>query len=346
MPTRLEDQLNELNEYCSDFRKLSERSNKLASWGLPELSKDNRATDSEGLVGRIESEFGKADSLANFFQTKSDRLFKAFSLVAAVLGFLFLSYAKLVASNTLLYSYVALFLVGYLIFKITASRRWFAKHIMYRVVAETLRIKFFLRLAGADHLVDVGRVARLAGIEKFSGFDWIHHVFKNAEPVANNMEDSADAESRVEEARRLWVDDQSSYFSKKIHSMHARHHRVERIKGGLLLATLVGIVVLVLFKHPLHAEIPATHIEYKKLLVFFMGLFPFWVGVWEIYHNKMATKELLWQYRNQAEAFALSKFQLDRAGSAGTPARDIGQPCNRLAFRELSLDDPAIPSGA
>ena len=97
--------------------------------------------------------------------------------------------------------------------------------------------------------------------------------------------------------------------------MHHKYHQVERIKQFLLAATLGGIFVLVVFKYPLLAEIPGTELPYKKLLVFFMGLFPFWLGVWEIYHNKMATKELLWQYRNQADAFALAEIQLDHAES-------------------------------
>jgi hypothetical protein len=114
--------------------------------------------------------------------------------------------------------------------------------------------------------------------------------------------------------------------------MHHRHHRVERIKAGLLLATLVGIAVLILFKYPLLAEIPGTEIQYKKLVVFFMGLFPFWLGVWEIYHNKMATKELLWQYRNQADAFALTEFQLGRGGDAERQQELIADLATRALF--------------
>jgi hypothetical protein len=44
-----------------------------------------------------------------------------------------------------------------------AGRRWFAKHLTYRVLAETMRAKFYLRLAGADHLADAGAVLSLSG---------------------------------------------------------------------------------------------------------------------------------------------------------------------------------------
>lgn len=316
MPSSLQSQLTQLDDYGADFDALEKSSKELPTWGLPDVSAETRARDKERLLDQIEREFNHADSLALFYQSKSDRLFKGFSLAAAVMGLLFLSYAKLVASNALLYGYLALFVAGFVIFKIAGSRRWFAKHIMYRVVAETLRIKFFLRLAGADTRVDVGRIAHLAGIDKFSGFSWIGHVFKRAEPLFPEQIQTDDALAQIDEARRLWVADQSAYFSKKIHVMHHGHHRVEQIKQGLLLATIVGIFVLILFKYPLLTHIPGTELQYKKLLVFFMGLFPFWLGVWEIYHGKMATKELLWQYRNQANAFAQTEYRLSRVEKA------------------------------
>jgi hypothetical protein len=315
MPESLCEQLAQINSYHADYSSICKRSGAPQTWGLPDIPEHYREADPEGLLDHIEQAFERADGLASYYQLRSDRLFKVFSLVAGVLGLLFLIYAKLVASNTFLYAYVALFAGGFLAFRIAGSKKWFAKHIMYRVVAETMRIKFFLRIARADDRVAVGKIARQAGIYKFSGFSWIGHLFKGAEPVLNSQVSTQVSGAHLDEARRLWVADQSAYFGKKIRSMHHKHHRVERIKQFLLGATVVGIVVLILFKYPLMNEIPGTELQYKKLIVFFMGLFPFWLGVWEIYHNKMATKELLWQYRNQGEAFALTDFQMGHAGS-------------------------------
>ena len=63
-----------------------------------------------------------------------------------------------------------------------------------------------------------------------------------------------------------------------------------------------------------------------------MGLLPFWVGVWELYHNKMATKELLWQFRNQAENFALAEFQLDRAVDLDSKRRIMADIATKALF--------------
>jgi len=326
MPEPLSLQLDEFNSYNAEISAIKD--DKRPSWGLPDISDEFRQDE---LLTEIEDEFERADGLAVHYQSKSDSLFKAFSLMACALGFLFLTYAKLLASNVFLYGYMALFVAGFVIFRVAANRHWFAKHIMYRVIAETLRIKFFLRLAKADHLVDVSAIAHQAGIDKFTGFSWISHVFKSAEPVVANKPAAQDAES-VDEARRLWVADQSSYFAKKIHVMHHAHHRVERIKQFLLGATAVGIVVLILFKYPLMNHIPGTELQYKKLLVFFMGLFPFLLGVWELYHNKMATKELLWQYRNQADAFALTEFQMNHDESPAHQRKVLASLASNALF--------------
>jgi hypothetical protein len=61
-----------------------------------------------------------------------------------------------------------------------------------------------------------------------------------------------------------------------------------------------------------HANEP---VSVKTLLLFLMGLLPFLLGVWEVHSNKLATKELLWQYRNQADYFALAARELEAATS-------------------------------
>jgi hypothetical protein len=233
-------------------------------------------------------------------------------------------YAKLVASNIFLYGYVILFVASFAIYMLAANRQWLAKHIMYRLIAETLRVRFFLRRAGADHLVNLTSIARLSGIDRLDRFGWILQLFKDSEPISQSSAVDEDLSgSLLSTAKEQWVDDQSQYFSNKIRSMHKEHHRVERIKATLIMIVLAAVVVLIFFKYPLLTNMPGSEISYKSFLVFLMGLFPFWLAVWELYHNKMATKELLWQYRNQANSFALAEYQLDQSGNIDERRRVI-----------------------
>ena len=40
------------------------------------------------------------------------------------------------------------------------------------------------------------------------------------------------------------------------------------------------------------------------------------LGVWELHQNKMAVRELLWQYRNQLDHFSRARARLTHTSSA------------------------------
>jgi hypothetical protein len=67
---------------------------------------------------------------------------------------------------------------------------------------------------------------------------------------------------------------------------------------------------------PLHEHLLGA-ITWKDGVLFFMGLLPVWLGIWELYQNKMAMRELLWQYRNQLGHFTIAELQLSRSTAAG-----------------------------
>jgi cadmium resistance protein CadD (predicted permease) len=72
-------------------------------------------------------------------------------------------------------------------------------------------------------------------------------------------------------------------------------------------------VVLVTFSHRLAEMAIGLGFSGKDLLLFVMGLLPVWLGIWELYQDKMATRELLWQYRNQLSHFLRAKIELTQA---------------------------------
>ena len=47
----------------------------------------------------------------------------------------------------------------------------------------------------------------------------------------------------------------------------------------------------------------------KDVIIFLMGLLPVLLGIWELYQNKKAMRELLWQYRNQLGHFTRAELQ-------------------------------------
>ncbi len=244
-----------------------------------------------------------ADSLALYHQTRSDRLFKLFSMMAATMGLLFLVYAKLAAVQWLLIGYLALFFGGVFLNSRGSNKEWFTRHLVYRCLAETLRIRFYLDLAGAHDRVNIQALLQTTGISNFRGFSWIRYVLRSTRPVPYELTPEA-AEPRIEAARINWIEDQANYFHRKTHGLHQHHHKLEKIKQWVVGGLVVAAIILVFFKKILIGIDLGGHLTLKTLLIFFMGLLPFWLGVWEIYQNKMAIKELMWQYQNQWERFS------------------------------------------
>jgi translation initiation factor 2 beta subunit (eIF-2beta)/eIF-5 len=257
-----------------------------------------------------------ADSLALYFQARSDRLFKWFSLMTALMGVLFLVYAKLAAVPVLLVGYLALFFGGVFLHKRGGKRQWFTRHLVYRCLAETMRVRFFLDLAGARDGANIHTLLETTGINKFRGFSWIRHVLQSTNPVTDlSAMETAAAEDRIDLARRLWIEDQANYFERKTHQLHLHHLKLEKIKKWVIWGLIAATVGLVFFKKFFLGIELGGHLSLKTLIIFLMGLLPFWLGVWEVYQSKMAVKELMWQYRNQSDNYSSTNRMLRNSTS-------------------------------
>ena len=316
MPHSLAEQFVELNTYNREFERLRAKGafDRLDSL-QPTIGSIDSRPDRESLQ-RIDEEYGKSDALAIYFQRHSDRLFRWFSYTASMMALLFLIYAKLWANSVLLSVYLTLLLLSVVVFHRLRSRQWFSKHLVYRVLAETMRIKFFLRAAGADRLVSATELINLTGIDQFSGFSWIGNLLKNVEPLDARDSDANGANrARLESIHRHWVVGQQEYFRRRVRALERDHRRLEVLKSALLYAIARFALVLLVFAVPLHEHLLAA-VTWKDVVMFLMGLLPVWLGIWELYQNKMAMRELLWQYRNQLGHFTIADLQLSRSAAA------------------------------
>ena len=249
----------------------------------------------------IDEAFIKADNVAIYNQKKSDFQFKLFGYMAALMGVCFLVYAKVIAAKLLIIAYALLFLSGFIIFKLTRKHHWFTHHLSSRITAETLRVKFYLALAGVKSRLNTEHLFKLSGLHHFEGFNWILWLDKPIN-MTLNRDPKAD-EHLIDIVSEEWVRDQSEYFHKKSHQLHNQHHKLERIKQVLLLGSFIASLLLIFFKESLVNTIISGDFSTKSLLVLLMGLLPLMLGIWEIYQGKLAVKELQWQYKNQAVLF-------------------------------------------
>ena len=304
LPQRLAEELDKLVDYARDAE--SHVDAEQHPWGLVSDEALSLRPGAAESLRAIDYEYRRADLLAVHHQQRSDRLFKAFSLMAAIMGFLFLVYAKIYPGKVFLAGYLVLFGGGFLLFSLAVREGWFTRHLMYRAVAESLRTRFYLTVAGVTPRGIEQHLMRLLGVRRIAGFSWIGHILRACTPFELGSTD--DDRAAFEWVRKTWIEDQHKYFHRKAHALHHAHERLERFKAVILITMAVAVASLMFFKG-FYSEVHIAGLPLKTYMVFLLGLVPFWLGVWEIYQAKMAIKELGWQYQNQL-------FHLERAAGA------------------------------
>jgi hypothetical protein len=311
MPLVLKRQLAELDGYNLEYQRLSAAGRLAAPESLMSALPGPATPASGTLLEDIDAQYGKADALAVYYQRRSDRLFDLFGIMAFAMGLAYLIYEKLTESRMLLIAYLVTLFASLGVYWWLQGKRWFGKHLAYRALAETLRARFYLRLAGADQHMDAGEVLALSGIERFRGFGWIGFVLKGIEAADSHAEVDPGGDSRdsrcVEQA---WIESQHRYFTAKVARLERSSRRVKHLRHVIFITILVVISVLFVFGESLHRIDMGLGVPVKNMLTFSMGFFAVLLGVWELHQDKMATRELLWQYRNQLSHFARARAQL------------------------------------
>jgi hypothetical protein len=316
MPHRLQVHLRSLNAYNREYHRLA---NSWRSHGAPDsLMRDLPASlavsaRERPALERIDAQYGKADALALYFQRRSDQLFTFFNLVAFLMGLAYLVYEKFFSTRLLLMAYLLILTSSAGLYYVLHKRHWFAKHLMCRALAETLRVKFYLRLASGEHLVDAEEVLSLSGVNRFHGFGWIGHVLISLESPASSS--NAAGDNPRDGVNLAWIENQRKYFVRKVAQLHRSAVRTKWLKR-VLFGIIIAVVLILLLLGESAAQRSLFGISLENALTFVMGLVAVMLASWELHQNKMASRELLWQYRNQLKHFSRAGSQLARTFAA------------------------------
>ncbi len=318
MPRRLEVHLRSLNAYNREYQRfIGSRwlapppPDSLFNCLSPTLQVDPQDVPA---LQRIDGQYGKADALALHFQRRSDHLFAFFNLVAFAMGLAYLTYEKFMSTRLLLFAYLLILISSVGVYYLLHERHWFAKHLMCRALAETLRVKFYLRLAHCDQLVDAEEVLSLSGINRFHGFGWLGHVLIGVE--SPGQQEGAEGGAQCDWVDRAWIENQCEYFVRKVTQLKRSAVRTKWLKR-ILFGVILAVVLILLLLGEKARERLVVGIPLENALTFLMGLVAVALASWELHQNKMASRELLWQYRNQLKHFSRARAQLARTIAAG-----------------------------
>jgi hypothetical protein len=316
VPSSLQQRLADLNEYNAEFDRVVAAGGLVRSQSLLGDSAAMMALSNASDLENIDRQFVKADSLAGYMQRRSDRLFNAFGITAFAMGVAYLIYDKITESRILLMFYVLILFASLLGYYFVQTKRWFGKYLSYRALAETLRVRFYLAVAGVDRAVHGRELLELTGIYRFAGFGWIGMVLDGIESGAAGAGESNENHAvRVRLVELNWIEDQFRYFERKVASMERHSFWIGRLRSGVFIAVLIELLVLFMFGGALHNIDARTGVPFKNMLTFCSGTLAVLLGVWELRQNKMAVQELLWQYRNQLRQFQRARKQLQRTTS-------------------------------
>src|SRR5262249_7171581 len=161
-----------------------------------------------------------------------------------------------------------------------------------------------LRLAGIDHRVDEAGVFGLSGIDRFHGFSWIDCVLKAFEaPDVHAPVTQEDHRRRSQCVEKTWIESQYCYFARKVGALERSIRRVKYLEIAMVVVILGVMAALILFENAVNQDRLGLGVPLRNTLTFFMGLLALLLAVWKLHQGKMATRELLWQYRNQLTHF-------------------------------------------
>jgi hypothetical protein len=337
MPSSLKQDLADLNEYNLEFEQFASDVRLARSASLMRDQSANIATSDASVLENIDRQYVKADSLAGYMQQRSDRLFNVFGITAFTMGLAYLVYDKITESKVLLMFYMLILLVSLLVYYFFQTKRWFGKYLSYRALAETLRVRFYLALAGVDRRMDSRELIALTGIYRFRGFGWISFALDAIEPIAVEADQSGEKYAlRARLVDQDWVEDQYRYFARKVAAMERHRYWVGRLKSSVFMSVLIVLTAMFMLGGALHHIDARTGLPFKNVLTFCSGSLAVVLGVWELRQNKMAVQELLWQYRNQLRRFARARIQLQRISNRGR-RDDILEELGENSLMEIYL---------
>jgi len=316
MPASLKRRLAELNEYNFEFERFTADGSLPRSASLMPNEAEMLATSDVSILENIDRQFVKADSLAGYMQRRSDRLFNTFGVAAFTMGLAYLVYDKITESKVLLMLYMLILLISLIVYYFFQTKRWFGKYLSCRALAETLRVRFYLALAGVDRRMHTRELIALTGIYRFPGFGWISFALDSIEATGLEPGDSIEnAALRSRLVDQTWIEDQYRYFLRKVATMQKHRVWIGRLKSGVFMAGLLVLSAMFMFREALNHVDVRTGLPLKNVLTFCSGSLAIVLGVWELRQNKMAVQELLWQYRNQLSQYRRARTQLQRATS-------------------------------
>jgi hypothetical protein len=309
MPATSETVFARTAEFNRDILQFRER---MTGHGWPLLT-DDAPADVARATATIDATFQAADWLAGHFQSRVTMALRAIYTLAVLMGLAIILYSDVEGQDAMVYFFLAFFVVGIIVYRVSERGAWHRKYLDYRALAEGLRVQFYWVAGG----VMAGRTTKFAHDNFLQKQDvelgWIRNVMRFTGRLgATSALDSAG----LDFVQREWVGTphpgfgQLAYYERKAIERTGLQRRTQAIGMACLWTGIAVAVMLAIFARLMSPD-------WKSLLIVLMGILPLIAAAQGAYAQKRAEKELIKQYLFMARIFRNARRRLVEAASEG-----------------------------
>ena len=239
---------------------------------------------------KIDNLYGAADVLSIENAKKHNRILLSLSIIGTVITMAFLLYDE-AEMHGLILACIIMILFLFLTRRIADRLDCHRKYIEYRVLAETLRLQFFLSISGVkQHVSDI-----LPWFIK-KGLPWIDEILLNLH-ISNINEKTPIID--------CWIRDQKAYHDSALIKAENKKHRDERTTKIVIATTIIAYLTTLLFELFIYNS-SSTNIDANvvrailKIIVGTMSAITLFTGS---YYGKMSLSNSIEDHRRMSALY-------------------------------------------
>ncbi len=191
----------------------------------------------------IDELYGAADILSIKNAQKHQRILLALSVIGTLITMAFLLYDEAELHGLILACIVMILFLFY-IHKMAHNLDCHRKYIEYRVLAEALRVQFFLSVAGVQK-----QVADILPWFIRQGLPWIEEILKSL-PKTDKHERNP--------IINFWILDQRAYHNGALEKAENKKNREKKTTYIVIIITIIAYIVTLLFELFIYTQIPGN----------------------------------------------------------------------------------------
>jgi hypothetical protein len=272
------------NDIFKKFETFNIESEKLKKTEIEQSRKDlaDEASNKEKFVSYI---YAKADVLANKYK-KRWKNYNTLIIFLGLLTSLIFVFYFMINSDYLLLIYGILFILFSIFFKfLNIFHKYHQKYIEYRVLAEGLRVLFFMRLAGLheypeDYYLKKHRI----------NFRWGREIIRSA-----NIFDPQ-PEPDFQTIIKYWIEVEHNYYKKRAEENQRKFRIYNGISKAFFILSIFLIVVTIIMEY-------LNIVNYFKILITLIIIFPVISGAFETYIKRNAFSYNLKEFSRMKDIF-------------------------------------------